>query len=102
DGEGVNLVVWREAIEPITRAGEARELNCSGHGEMVAHYCETIARSLRLTSELVADLVYAARVHVVGKIFFPERTLNKSGPLTDDEFYILKMHSRVGGEILAT
>src|SRR5438132_871558 len=53
-------------------------------------------------SEDVADLVYAARVHDVGKIFVPERTLNKSGPLTDDEFYILKMHSRVGGEILAT
>src|SRR5437660_8349217 len=69
---------------------------------MVAHYCETIARSLRLTSEDVADLVYAARVHDVGKIFVPERTLNKSGKLTDDEFYILKMHSRVGGEIMAT
>src|SRR5882724_5092297 len=102
DDEGCNFVVLREAIETLTRAAESRELNCSGHGEMVAHYCETIARSLRLTSEDVADLVYAARVHDVGKIFVPERTLNKSGPLTDDEFYILKMHSRVGGEILAT
>src|SRR6266700_3382670 len=93
--EGRNFVVLREAIETLTPAAESRELNCSGHGEMVAHYCETIARSLRLTSEDVADLVYAARVHDVGKIFVPERTLNKSGPLTDDEFYILKMHSRV-------
>jgi diguanylate cyclase (GGDEF)-like protein len=102
DDEGRNFVVLREAIETLTRAAESRELNSSGHGEMVAHYCEIIARSLRLTSEDVADLVYAARVHDVGKIFVPERTLNKSGPLTDDEFYILKMHSRVGGEILAT
>src|SRR6266700_2213197 len=85
----------KDSIEALTPAAESRELNCSGHGEMVAHYCETIARSLRLTSEDVADLVYAARVHDVGKIFVPERTLNKSGPLTDDEFYILKMHSRV-------
>jgi diguanylate cyclase (GGDEF)-like protein len=102
DDEGRNFVVLREAIETLTRAAESRELNSSGHGEMVAHYCEIIARSLRLTSEDVADLVYAARVHDVGKIFVPERTLNKSGPLTDDEFYILKMHSRIGGEILAT
>src|SRR5437773_5509427 len=101
DDEGRNFVVLREAIETLTRAAESRELNCSGHGEMVAHYCETIARSLRLTSEDVADLVYAARVHGVGKIFVPERSLNKSGPLTDDQFYILKMHSRVGAEILA-
>ena len=95
-------MVLREAIETLTRAAESRELNSSGHGEMVAHYCEVIARSLRLSLEDVADLAYAARVHDVGKIFVPERTLNKSGPLTDDEFYILKMHSRVGAEILAT
>jgi diguanylate cyclase (GGDEF)-like protein len=102
DDEGRNFMVLREAIETLTRAAESRELNSSGHGEMVAHYCEVIARSLRLSLEDVADLAYAARVHDVGKIFVPERTLNKSGPLTDDEFYILKMHSRVGAEILAT
>ena len=102
DDEGSNFMVLREAIETLTRAAESRELNSSGHGEMVAHYCEVIARSLRLSLEDVADLAYAARVHDVGKIFVPERTLNKSGPLTDDEFYILKMHSRVGAEILAT
>jgi HD-GYP domain-containing protein (c-di-GMP phosphodiesterase class II) len=28
--------------------------------------------------------------------------LNKSGPLTDEEFYLVKMHARVGGEIVST
>jgi len=102
DNEDRNFMVLREAIETLTRAAESRELNSSGHGEMVAHYCEVIARSMRLSPEDVADLAYAARVHDVGKIFVPERTLNKSGPLTDDEFYILKMHARVGAEILST
>jgi diguanylate cyclase (GGDEF)-like protein len=102
DDEDRNFMVLREAIETLTRAAESRELNSSGHGEMVAHYCEVIARSMRLSPEDVADLAYAARVHDVGKIFVPERTLNKSGPLTDDEFYILKMHARVGAEILST
>jgi HD-GYP domain-containing protein (c-di-GMP phosphodiesterase class II) len=45
--------------------------------------------------------MYAARVHDVGKIFIPERILNKPGPLTDEEFYLVKMHARVGAEILA-
>ncbi len=41
-------------------------------------------------------------MHDVGKIFVPERILNKPGPLTEEEFYLLKMHAEVGGEILAT
>src|SRR5439155_17322843 len=50
DDEERNLVVLREAIETLTRAAESRELNCSGHGKMVAHYCDTIARTWRLIS----------------------------------------------------
>lgn len=102
DEEDYNLHVLREAIETLTRAAESRELNGSGHGEMVGRYCELMARALGLSPEAVADLGYAARVHDVGKIFVPERTLNKSGPLTEDEFYLLKLHARVGAEILAT
>src|SRR5712691_234044 len=102
-GEGDrNATVLREAIETLTGAAESRELNSSGHGEMVARYSEIIARSLGLPAEEVADLSFAARVHDVGKIFVPERILNKPGPLIEEEIYLLKWHARVGGEILAT
>jgi HD-GYP domain-containing protein (c-di-GMP phosphodiesterase class II) len=52
--------------------------------------------------EELADLVYAAKVHDIGKIFVPEKILNKTGPLTEDEFYQIKAHPRVGGEIIST
>ena len=94
--------ILREAIESLTNAAESRELNSAGHGEMVARYSEIIARSLGLAPEEISDLVFAARVHDVGKLFVPERILNKPGPLTEGEFYVLKMHAEVGGEILAT
>jgi HD-GYP domain-containing protein (c-di-GMP phosphodiesterase class II) len=61
-----------------------------------------IARALRLLPEEIADLSYIARVHNVGQLFVPERILNKPGPLTDDEFYLVKVHPRVGGEIVGT
>ena len=32
----------------------------------------------------------------------PERILNKPGPLSEEEFYLVKMHSRVGADVLAT
>ena len=97
-----NFEMLREAIESLAHAAEARELNSAGHGELVARYSELLARALGLSAEDIADLMYAARVHDVGKIFVPERILNKPGPLTEEEFYLVKMHANVGAEILAT
>jgi len=100
-GEGdSNLPLLKESIEALSRAAESRELRTAGHGDMVARYTEILARALHLPPDETADLVYAARVHDVGKIFVPERILNKPGPLSDDEFFLVKMHARVGAEIV--
>src|SRR5579863_7730540 len=101
DEEG-SVQTLRDAIEALARAAESRELNGAGHGEMVARYSELMARALGLSPEDVDDLAYAARVHDVGKIFVPERVLNKSGPLSDEEFSLVKMHAHVGGVIVGT
>jgi diguanylate cyclase (GGDEF)-like protein len=98
--EDCNVPLLKEAIESLSRAAESRELQSGGHGDLVARYTEVIARALGLSSEETADLVYAARVHDVGKIFVPERVLNKPGPLGEDEYQQIKMHAHVGAEIV--
>jgi diguanylate cyclase (GGDEF)-like protein len=97
--EDCNVPLLKESIEVLSRAAESRELHTSGHGDLVARYTEILARALHLEPEETSDLVYAARIHDVGKIFIPERILNKPGPLTDDEFFLVRMHARVGAEI---
>jgi diguanylate cyclase (GGDEF)-like protein len=89
-----------EAVLLLSRAGEAREMHAAGHGEAVARSAETIGRALDLTQEELKDLVFAARVHDVGKILIPERILNKNAPLTADEYYLLKMHATLGAQIV--
>jgi diguanylate cyclase (GGDEF)-like protein len=100
--EDCNVPLLKEAIESLSRAAESRELQTAGHGDLVARYTEVVARGLGLSSEETADLVYAARVHDVGKIFISERVLNKPGPLAEDEFLQVKMHAHVGAEIVGT
>ncbi len=90
----------REAIESLSRAAESREVATAGHGDLVARYSEVIARALGLSAEETADLVFAARVHDVGKIFVSEQILNKPGPLNDEEFFQVKMHPHIGAEIV--
>jgi len=97
-----SVPLLKEAIESLSRAAESREIQTSGHGDLVARYSEVIARALGLSAEETADLVYAARVHDVGKIFISEQILNKPGPLNDEEFFHLKMHANVGAEIVGT
>jgi diguanylate cyclase (GGDEF)-like protein len=97
-----NIGLLKESIEALSRAAESRELRTAGHGDLVARYTEVIARALGLSSEETADLVYAARVHDVGKIFVPERILNKSAPLSDEELLMVRMHAHVGAEIVGT
>jgi len=88
-----------QALRTLTRAAETREYS-AGHGDAVARFAEAIGHELQLSEEEMTDLVFAARVHDVGKIIIPERILNKPGPLSDDEFALMKKHVLVGAQIV--
>ena len=100
--EEADRSVLRESIEALTRAAELREVNADGHGERCAHYAGLIGRGLNLEPQEVEDLAFAARVHDVGKLFVPERIMNKAGALTDDELKAIQNHPRLGAEVLRT
>jgi diguanylate cyclase (GGDEF)-like protein len=90
----------KEAVEALSRAAEVREHNASGHGERCGHGAGIIARGLNLSAQQVEDVIFAARVHDVGKLFVSDRILNKTGALTEDEFAVIKTHPQVGAEVL--
>jgi diguanylate cyclase (GGDEF)-like protein len=90
----------KEAIEALSRAAELREHNASGHGDQCGYYAGIIARGLNLPAPEVEDLIFAGRVHDVGKLFVPDRILNNAGALTDGEFAEIKKHAQIGAEVL--
>src|SRR5260370_33591007 len=90
----------KDAVEALSRAAELREHNASGHGEQCGHYTGIIARGLNLSAQEVGDIIFAWRVHYLGKRFSPHPTLNKVGALTEDEFAVGKTHPQGGGEVL--
>jgi diguanylate cyclase (GGDEF)-like protein len=97
---GGDRVVMMDAIIALNRASESRELFASGHGDQVARHAEMIARELGIQGPELHDLIYAARIHDVGKIVIPEKILNKPAMLTEDEHYLVAMHANVGAEII--
>src|SRR5580704_10117049 len=90
----------KEAVEALSRAAELREHNAAGHGEQCGHYTGIIARGRNLSGQEVEDIIFAGRVHDLGKLFIPDRILNKPGALTEDEFAVIKTHPQVGAEVL--
>jgi diguanylate cyclase (GGDEF)-like protein len=99
--EGCNIQILRESIEQITRAAESREFHATGHGDQVARIAELLARGLALPPDEIVELVYAARVHDVGKIFVPERIAAKTNPLSDEEREVMETHARLGAEVVS-
>jgi diguanylate cyclase (GGDEF)-like protein len=98
--DDANRRVMKEAVEALSRAAELREHNATGHGEQCAHYAGIIARGLNLSAHEIDELIFSGRVHDVGKLFIPDRILNKPGSLLENEFEVMKKHAHLGAEVL--
>jgi putative nucleotidyltransferase with HDIG domain len=72
------------------------------HSVAVCTLMVNAAYELGLDVETARDLGLAGLLHDIGKMCVPEPVLNKEGPLTDEEFAILKDHPRQGHELLLT
>lgn len=53
-----------------------------------------------LTASEVHRIVTASAMHDIGKISIPDKVLNKPGPLTEEEFDMMKRHTEIGAGIL--
>jgi putative two-component system response regulator len=75
---------------------EAREPYTGGHCQRMAAYAAAFGAHLRLSEEEIAALHRGGYLHDLGKIAVPDSILSKPGPLTPDEFEIMKRHTVVG------
>lgn len=90
-----------ESTMALVAAVEAKEPYARGHANAVSHFCEMIARQMGQPTSLVESLKVAALLHDIGKIGVPDVVLQKPGPLTPDEFALIKKHPETALEILS-
>jgi putative nucleotidyltransferase with HDIG domain len=68
----------------------------------VQRYAVDLATAIGVQDETQLKAIQAAAVlHDTGKIAVPEAILNKPGPLTSDEFAVMKQHATVGADIIS-
>jgi len=83
----------------LARAVEARDRHTIHHAERVGRYAEAIGGAQGLGAE-DCDLLYQGGVlHDLGKIAIPDAILLKPGPLSPEEFSVMRTHSIEGERI---
>lgn len=86
-------------IFSLARAIEARDHFTEEHVERVAERAVALARLAGFPEDDLTAVRYGGILHDIGKIGVPDQILNKPGPLTAEEFEVMKRHPIVGHEI---
>jgi len=89
-----------ETILRLLTALESRDEETGGHVRRIGLFSAHLANEAGWTREEVEDIRLAAPMHDIGKIGVPDAILQKEGPLTADEFEVIKSHTNIGGQIL--
>ena len=87
--------------EALAAAIEARDGYTGEHSADVVELALEVGRVLEMDSVELVELGCAARLHDVGKIAVPDEILRKPGPLSDDEWDVMRRHPGKGAELLA-
>lgn len=113
--EGILQEPAGHILTALLAALDARDAETQGHSQRVARYAMRLARSAaalydRLREERpltpwmtpadFRDLALGALLHDIGKIGVPDYILRKPGPLTEEEWAVMRRHPVIGAELV--
>ncbi|OXS79374.1 HD domain-containing phosphohydrolase [Domibacillus enclensis] len=89
-----------ELIHRLGKAVDSRDNETGDHIIRMSLYTKEIALQLGYNQKEAELLQFASTMHDVGKIAIPDLILLKSGPLTEEEWAVMKTHTVIGARIL--
>ncbi|MBE0496427.1 MAG: HD domain-containing protein [Campylobacterales bacterium] len=88
-------------INKLSEAAEFKDDEAHTHAKRIGLYAEVMARNLGLDEEFCALIKLTAPMHDIGKIGIAESIIQKPGPLSEEEFTLMKRHTLIGHDLLA-
>lgn len=89
-----------ETVEALANALEAKDEYTSSHARSITDMVLEVGAELGVEGKDLKRLELAALFHDIGKIGIPSDIIRKPGPLTDEEWAIMKTHPELGEMIL--
>lgn len=95
-------------IMVVAEMVESRDKGTGSHIKKTKAYVELIINEMKkrgiyqdiLTEKYAYDTINAAPLHDVGKIHIPDKILLSTGPLSDEDYAIMKTHTTCGAQIM--
>jgi diguanylate cyclase (GGDEF)-like protein len=88
-------------VEALANALEANDEYTSSHARWITDMALQVGRELGLDPKALKPLELGALFHDIGKIGVPEAILSKPGPLSEEEWKVVRLHPELGARILA-
>lgn len=95
------VLAYNETIEGWSRAMDLRDRDTDQHTQRVTNLTVRLARAMNLSDEEVAHIRRGALLHDIGKMGVPDEVLNKPGPLTEDEWKLMRRHPQLAFDMLS-
>jgi diguanylate cyclase (GGDEF)-like protein len=91
----------RQTTDALVRVQLERLPTLGPHVSDVARLAEAVGERMGLPEHRVFALRQTAELHDVGKMAIPDAVLDKPGPLTEDEWQLIREHTIVGERIVS-
>ena len=91
----------RDLVERLTTVAEFRDTEAGAHVSRIGIFSEMISKVLEMPAEFSRLLKLSSPLHDIGKLGITDYILFKLGPLTNEEFEVVKTHSSQGQRILS-
>ena len=91
----------KEIVERLAGVAEYRDTDTGKHIKRIGYYTQRISVALNMPAEFVEEITFASILHDIGKVGVPDNILLKQGPLTPEEFDLMKTHTVFGERMLA-
>jgi CHASE2 domain-containing sensor protein len=90
-----------EIINRLAAVTESRDETTGLHLGRIGRLCEQLGVALGLSPAEAETLRHASLLHDVGKVAVPDAILTKPGPLSDEEWVVMREHAAAGAAMLA-
>jgi len=93
---------YLSSVRALLTAVQARDSYTAAHSRHVVTLARGVARRLGVDDETMRDIETVALMHDLGKIAVPDSILRKQGPLTAQEWIVMRQHPVVGAQMVAS
>ena len=95
------VLSYDKTIEGWSRALDLRDKETEGHSLRVTDMATRLAQAMGMEDEDLLHIRRGALLHDIGKVGIPDSILLKPGPLSDEEWVIMKKHPTLAFELLS-